>query len=77
MNNQSQWDRALLKEFRVIAADGTVREIRKDELRARIALFSSEAARKPLRDLFRGETDDVTLENGDRYLRIAWPDLVE
>jgi hypothetical protein len=77
MNDQSQWERALLKEFRVIGADGTVQEIRKDELRARMALFSSEAARRSLRDLFRGEADDVTLPNGDRYLRIAWPDPSE
>ena len=77
MSSQSEWDRALLKEFRVIATDGTVQEIRKDELRARIALFSSDAARRPLRDLFHGEADDVTLPNGDRYLRIARPDLIE
>ena len=71
------WDRELLEEFRIVTADGTVEEIAKEDLRARIERFSSEVSRTALRKLFSGETDEVTLGNGDRYQRIAWPALFE
>jgi len=71
------WDRELLEEFRIVTADGTIEEIAKEDLRARIERFSSEVSRTALRKLFRGETDEVTLGNGDRYQRIAWPELFE
>jgi hypothetical protein len=70
------WDRTALKEFRLLGADGTIQELRKDELQARATTRGGDSP-DPLEALLRYESDVVTLQNGERYERIAWPELFD